>query len=211
MHQDLPVRSNPLFLPFFVSFTIIPTMAAQEEVKSGQILLSEPFMQDPYFRRSVVLLCEHHDEGSIGFILNKSIDMPLNDLMSEFPKFEAEVFYGGPVQTDTLHYVHNIGDLLDDSVKVADGVWWGGDFEKLKFLITSGLIEPNNIRFFVGYSGWSSGQLADELGYRSWVQADMDANYIFKIQPDQLWSRVMYNKGNLYEVIADLPEHMSWN
>jgi len=186
-------------------------MAAQEEVKSGQVLLSEPFMQDPYFRRSVVLLCEHHDEGSIGFILNKSIDMPLNDLMSEFPKFEAEVFYGGPVQTDTLHYVHNIGDLLDDSVKVADGVWWGGDFEKLKFLITSGLIEPNNIRFFVGYSGWSSGQLADELGYRSWVQADMDANYIFKIQPDQLWSRVMYNKGNLYEVIADLPEHMSWN
>ncbi|HNM27718.1 MAG TPA: YqgE/AlgH family protein, partial [Saprospiraceae bacterium] len=151
-------------------------MAAQEEVKSGQVLLAEPFMQDPYFRRSVVLLCEHHDEGSIGFILNKSIDMPLNDLMSEFPKFDAEVFYGGPVQTDTLHYVHNIGELLDDSVKVADGVWWGGDFDKLKFLITSGLIEPPNIRFFVGYSGWSSGQLSEELGYGSWVQADMDAN-----------------------------------
>ncbi|HNM25389.1 MAG TPA: YqgE/AlgH family protein, partial [Saprospiraceae bacterium] len=73
------------------------------------------------------------------------------------------------------------------------------------------LIEPPNIRFFVGYSGWSSGQLSEELGYGSWVQADMDANYLFKIQPDKLWSQVMYNKGNLYEVIADLPEHMSWN
>ena len=174
-------------------------------------MLAEPFMQDPYFRRSVVLLCEHHEEGSIGFILNKSIDMSLNDLMSEFPNFEAEVFYGGPVQTDTLHYVHNIGELLEESVKIADGVWWGGDFEKLKFLISSKLIEPNNIRFFVGYSGWSSGQLKDELKYGSWMQADMDANYIFKIKPNDLWSRVMYNKGNLYEVIADLPENMSWN
>ncbi len=186
-------------------------MAAQENVQGGQVLLAEPFMQDPYFRRSVVLLCEHHDEGSIGFILNKSIDMSLNDLMSEFPNFEAEVFYGGPVQTDTLHYVHNIGELLEESVKIADGVWWGGDFEKLKFLISSRLIEPNNIRFFVGYSGWSSGQLKDELEYGSWMQANMDANYIFKIKPNDLWSRVMYNKGNLYEVIADLPEHMSWN
>ncbi|MCC7504971.1 MAG: YqgE/AlgH family protein [Saprospiraceae bacterium] len=186
-------------------------MAAQQEVKSGQILLAEPFMQDPYFRRAVVLLCEHHDEGSVGFILNKSIDMGLNDLMTEFPKFETEVFYGGPVQTDTLHYVHNVGDLLEESVKVADGVWWGGDFEQLKFLISSQLIEPHNIRFFVGYSGWSSGQLSEELGYGSWVQADMDANYLFKTKPRELWSQVMYNKGNVFEILADMPEHISWN
>ncbi|MBL7805571.1 MAG: YqgE/AlgH family protein [Saprospiraceae bacterium] len=186
-------------------------MAAQQEVKSGQILLAEPFMQDPYFRRAVVLLCEHHDEGSVGFILNKSIDMGLNDLMTEFPKFETEVFYGGPVQTDTLHYVHNVGDLLEESVKVADGVWWGGDFEQLKFLISSQLIEPHNIRFFVGYSGWSSGQLSEELGYGSWVQADMDANYLFKTKPRELWSQVMYNKGNVFEILADMPEHISLN
>lgn len=186
-------------------------MAAQQEVKSGQILLAEPFMQDPYFRRAVVLLCEHHDEGSVGFILNKSIDMGLNDLMTEFPKFETEVFYGGPVQTDTLHYVHNVGDLLEESVKVADGVWWGGDFEQLKFLISSQLIEPHNIRFFVGYSGWSSGQLSEELGYGSWVQADMDANYLFKTKPRELWSQVMYNKGNVFEILADMPKHISWN
>jgi len=186
-------------------------MAAKSLIKSGQILLAEPFMQDPYFRRAVVLLCEHHEEGSLGFILNKSIDMGVNDLMSEFPRFDAEVFYGGPVQTDTLHYVHNLGDLLDESVKVADGVWWGGDFDKLKFLITNGLAEPANIRFFVGYSGWSGGQLGEEMEYESWVAAPMDANYVFKTQPARLWSQVMYNKGDIYEIIADMPEMMSWN
>lgn len=168
-------------------------------------------MQDPYFRRAVVLLVEHHEQGSLGFILNKSIDMGINELMSEFPKFETEVFYGGPVQTDTLHYVHNLGDLLEDSVKVADGVWWGGDFEKLKILISSELVQPHNIRFFVGYSGWTSGQLKDELEYGSWMSANMDANYVFKSTPKQLWSQVMYNKGNAYEIIADLPDLMSWN
>lgn len=186
-------------------------MAAKSLVKSGQILLAEPFMQDPYFHRAVVLLCEHHDEGSMGFILNKSIDMGVNDLIGEFPRFDAEVFYGGPVQTDTLHYVHNVGDLLDESIKVAKGVWMGGDFDKLKFLITSDLIKPENIRFFVGYSGWTGGQLNEEMEERSWVAAPMDANYVFKAQPGRLWSQVMYNKGDIYEIIADMPDMISWN
>jgi putative transcriptional regulator len=168
-------------------------------------------MQDPYFRRSVVLLCEHHDQGSIGFILNKSIDMGINELMSDFPRFDSEVFYGGPVQTDTLHYVHNFGDLLEESIQIAPGVWWGGDFDKLKFLISSELVQPNHIRFFVGYSGWTSGQLLDEMEYGSWLPADMDSNYIFKSKPTQLWSQVMYNKGNSYEIIADMPDPVAWN
>lgn len=180
-------------------------------VKSGQILLSEPFMIDPYFRRAVVLLCEHHEQGSLGFILNKSIDIQVNDLISDFPAFEAEVFYGGPVQTDTLHYIHNVGDLLDDSLQVSKGVWWGGDFDKLKALITTDLIKPENIRFFVGYSGWSSGQLGEEMETGSWMTAPMDANYLFKTKPQDMWSQVMYNKGNRYEVLADMPEHVCWN
>lgn len=168
-------------------------------------------MIDPYFRRAVVLLCEHHEQGSLGFILNKSIDIQVNDLISDFPAFEAEVFYGGPVQTDTLHYIHNVGDLLDDSLQVSKGVWWGGDFDKLKALITTDLIKPENIRFFVGYSGWSSGQLGEEMETGSWMTAPMDANYLFKTKPQDMWSQVMYNKGNRYEVLADMPEHVCWN
>ncbi len=186
-------------------------MAANTMIRSGQVLIAEPFMLDPYFRRSVVLLCEHHNEGTIGFILNKNIEMGINDLMSDFPPFDAEIFYGGPVQTDTLHYVHNLGNQLDDSVKIAEGVWWGGDFDQLKMLVSQQKIDSSNIRFFVGYSGWSAGQLKDEVEYGSWVPGEMDANYIFKLKPNRLWRQIMYNKGDIFEILSDMPENISWN
>ena len=182
-----------------------------EEVSQGKILLAEPFMLDPNFKRSAVLLCDHGEEGSVGFILNKPLDMRIDELVDGFPEFESEVLFGGPVQTDTIHYIHNVGDLLEDSRHVVDGVYWGGDFEKLKFLITSKLVEPHNIRFFVGYSGWSEGQLSDEMDYGSWLLAEMHANYLFKTSPKELWQQVMENKGNTYSVIAQMPEGISWN
>ncbi|MCL4153824.1 UNVERIFIED_CONTAM: hypothetical protein GTU68_050649, partial [Idotea baltica] len=89
-------------------------------------------MHDPYFHRGVVLLCEHHAEGSLGFIINKPLEMSLNELVEDFPEIESPVYYGGPVGNDTLHYIHNVGELLPDSVEVAPGVYWGGDFHKLK-------------------------------------------------------------------------------
>ena len=128
-----------------------------EELQSGVVLLAEPFMLDRYFRRSAILLCEHNEEGSIGFIMNRPLDLNIDGLIQDFPEFEAEVFYGGPVGNDTIHYIHNLGDLLEDSVKISSGVYWGGDFDKLKFLISSEMVQPHNIRFFMGYSGWSPG------------------------------------------------------
>lgn len=182
-----------------------------EDIKQGDILLAEPFMLDPNFKRSAVLLCEHGPEGTVGFILNKPLNMRIDELVDGFPEFDSEVLFGGPVQTDTIHYIHNVGSLLEDSREVIDGVYWGGDFEKLKFLISSKLIQPNNIRFFVGYSGWSEGQLIDEMGYGSWVLAEMHANYLFKSSPQDLWQQVMENKGDTFSVIAQLPDGLSWN
>jgi putative transcriptional regulator len=176
----------------------------REEVKSGKVLLAEPFMLDPNFKRSAVLLCEHSREGSIGFIMNKPLQMRIDELIEGFPEFNSEVFFGGPVQTDTVHFIHNIGDLLDDSVLISSGVYWGGDFEKLKFLISSDMISERNIRFFVGYSGWSEGQLTDEMTYGSWIMANMDSNYLFKLQPKELWE-------SAYTVISQIPELLSWN
>lgn len=184
---------------------------SQEEVKNGQLLVAEPFMLDPYFKRAVILLCDHRPDGTLGFMLNKTLDMHINELISDFPEFKSEVFYGGPVQTDTIHFLHNLGDLLEDSVKVAEGVYWGGDFEKLKFLISSQLIQPENVRFFVGYSGWSDGQLNEELESGSWVVADSDANYIFNLQPEILWKTILENKGDIFTVIAQMPEGNNMN
>lgn len=181
-------------------------------IQAGKVLVAEPFMVDPNFKRATILLCEHDkSEGSIGFIMNKPLATNIDELIDDFPEFASEVYFGGPVQTDTIHYIHNIGDLLDDSVEVARGVYWGGDFDKLKFLITSELIQPSQIRFFVGYSGWSEGQLTDEMEYGSWLVADMDANYLFRNEASDLWQQVMENKGNAYSVIAQVPEDISWN
>ncbi len=184
----------------------------ESTVASGKILLAEPFMLDPNFKRSAVLLCDHSkDEGSVGFILNKPLQTKINELIDEFPDFDSEVFFGGPVQMDTVHYLHNVGDLLEESIEVFRGVYWGGDFEKLKFLVAQDLIKPHQIRFFVGYSGWSEGQLDDEMNYGSWVLANMDANYLFKSEPETLWQLIMENKGNTYSVIAQMPDDLSWN
>lgn len=173
----------------------------------GKLLVSEPFMMDGNFKRSVVLLCDHTvDDGTVGFILNKPIDMKIEELVGDFPEIEAQVYYGGPVANDTLHYVHNVGDILDNSIEVSNGVYWGGDFDKLKFLIKSGLIMPDNIRFFLGYSGWSSGQLEAEMEIGSWVIANMDPNYIFKLSPKKLWEAILKNKGNVFSVISQVPD-----
>jgi putative transcriptional regulator len=107
--------------------------------------------------------------------------------------------------------VHNAGDLLEDSRPVSRGVWWGGDFDKLKFLMSSQLITPANIRFFVGYSGWSEGQLKDEKSLGSWVMANMHPNYLFKSKPNELWQQIMSNKGDSYSVIATMPDAVTWN
>jgi len=183
-----------------------------KKISTGNILLAEPFMIDPNFKRSVVLLCDHtKEEGTVGFVLNKNLGLKINELILEFPAFDTEVYYGGPVQTDSIHYIHNVGDILDNSTPVVDGVWWGGDFEKLKFLIASDLVQPHNIRFFVGYSGWSPGQLDKEMESGSWVTTEMFANYLFKSKPDSLWQQVMKNKGDRYEVIADMSDGVNWN
>ena len=182
------------------------------KAKTGDVLLAEPFMLDPHFKRGVVLLCDHtEEEGSVGFILNKPISSKVNELINDFPEFDAHIYYGGPVATDTIHYIHNVGDLLEESTEIISGVYWGGNFEKLKFLISSELILPENIRFYVGYSGWSPGQLQEELITGSWVISDMHPNYAFKSKSKSLWKKVMKNKGETYTVIAQMPDSFILN
>lgn len=180
-------------------------------VQRGSLLIAEPFMLDDYFRRTVILVCEHEDHGTTGFILNKPFHASMAQLVSDFPKFDAPVFLGGPVGTDSIHYLHNVGELLDGSLEVSKGVYWGGDFEKLKFLIENKLIQSHNIRFYVGYSGWSEGQLAGEMEEGSWLTGDMDPNYLFKIKPFVLWQNALMNKGDQYTVIAQMSDDPIYN
>ena len=180
-------------------------------IENGTILLAEPFMLDGNFKRSAILLVEHNDDGSLGFIINNRVNMRVDELVKEFPDFDAPVYFGGPVGTDTVHYLHRRGDLLQGSDEITKGIYWGGNYEQLKALIDQKLITPRDIRFFVGYSGWSNNQLQEELDGGSWVTARMYPNYLFKSQPEKLWAQVMENKGNAFSVIAGMREEPSYN
>ena len=187
-------------------------MTEKVKIASGQVLIAEPFLLDSNFKRCVICLCEHSDEGSLGFILNRPLNLSLEDLIGDLTVDEKfKVYYGGPVATDTIHYIHNLGDLIEDSVKIGTGVYWGGDYEKLKFLIESGLVLKNNIRFYIGYSGWSAGQLQEELQTGTWVPSELHPNYVFKTKSFSLWQQAMDHKGDVYSVIAQMPKGISLN
>ena len=184
----------------------------EHTVHTGSLLIAEPFMQESTFRRAVILITDHTpEEGTVGFIINKPLKISISELVEDFPDFEAVAYYGGPVSTNTIHYIHNVGHLLEGSTEVSNGVFWGGDFEKLKFLIKQELIKEDNIRFYIGYSGWSAGQLDEELDATTWIVSHMHPNYIFKSRPSKLWKQVLHHKGNVFSVLSQLPEHQSLN
>lgn len=174
--------------------------------KAGRLLVSEPFMQDSYFKRSVVLLTEHNDKGSFGLILNKPIPMYLSEAIENAPVFDSKLALGGPVQKETLHYLHTKGDLIPNSTLVVDGVYWGGDFEVIKNLIATDILTPENIRLFVGYSGWAEGQLDNEMEGKSWIIARATKEVLFSTKPEKLWSSVLERMGTPYDYLKNLPE-----
>lgn len=181
-------------------------------VQNGTLLIAEPFLEDPYFKQAVIMVCDHHKDGTLGFILNKPLELGVNDLLPDFPEMESNVYFGGPVEREsTLHFLHNVGDLLEGSARVMNGVWWGGDFTKLKFLIENELIKPNNIRFYLGYTGWEAGQLSGELVEKTWITSESDPNYPFMPNPSGLWEKVLNLKGDQFAILSELPKNTNLN
>lgn len=182
-----------------------------EAPQKGQLLVSEPFMQDPYFKGAVVFLCEYREEGAFGLIVNKPTETKVHEAVDDFPEVENVIFYGGPVQPNTLHYLHRRNDLLPDSIEVANGIFWGGDFERLIFLLDTKQIAPDEIRFFFGYSGWEQEQLLREMEEKSWIVSDAKQEYVFEEDPKNLWRNILLEMGDRYRIIANFPEQPSLN
>lgn len=179
--------------------------------QKGRILISEPFLMDNYFKRSIVLITEHSEEGTVGFVLNKPVNMKVNEIMSDFPAMDAVVSLGGPVQTNTLHYIHTMGDIIPNSMKVIDNIFWGGEFDVIKRLLESGSLNHENIRFFLGYSGWQSNQLEDELSENAWVVADIRPEEIMTPMNKYFWNKTLNRLGKKYQMWANFPENPQMN
>ena len=189
-------------------FTILPEDKIPER---GKILISEPFLPDTFFNRSIVYLTEHTPEGSVGFILNKKLEIILKDAVSGFDSFDDNLNMGGPVAPDTLHYLHTAGGLIPKSVSVDGNIFWGGDIDAVKSLIAFGKLDKSKIRFFLGYSGWSAGQLERELKENSWVIARIRSDLVMGNYGDGAWKRVLRSLKNKYRIWADFPESPEMN
>ncbi len=177
----------------------------------GKILISEPFLMDYYFKRSVVLLAEHNMDGSFGLILNKPVNLLLSDILQDFPAFDAPIFLGGPVKTDSLFYIHTLGHLIENSLEISKGLFWGGDIELVKELITLGKIAPDDIKFFVGYAGWVPKQLDGELKRNSWLVATIRARQVMEINSEELWVESLRKLGGDYTYWVNFPSDPAMN
>jgi len=178
----------------------------------GKFLLAEPFLEDPYFKRSVIYLVEHNDKGSIGFILNKPIDLKINNALVGFPDYKESLYLGGPVQRDQLYFLHRLGSHIENSIEIADGIYWGGDFDAVKEMIENKVIKPDEIRFFVGYSGWTTSQLEEEIKSKSWIVAPAKSEEVFNLDTKHLWSSVMKGLGGKeFAIMSNFPEDPNLN
>lgn len=180
--------------------------------RKGSLLISEPFLADNFFKRSVVYLCEHNEDGSFGFVLNNMLTVNLGDVMDGFTEeCGFQIGFGGPVNSSNLYYLHALKSELPDSVMVTNGVYTGGDFDIIQKLINTNLIDEKQIRFFLGYSGWGAGQLESELEDNSWVVCnDYDVDIISK-SDKSLWKNVLENMGGNFKVISNFPEDPALN
>uniref|UniRef100_UPI003216ADE8 YqgE/AlgH family protein n=1 Tax=uncultured Draconibacterium sp. TaxID=1573823 RepID=UPI003216ADE8 len=175
--------------------------------QKGRILIAEPFLTGNYFNRSVVFLVAHSEKGAVGFILNKKVDFPIHDVFPDFPECDADVYLGGPVATDSVYYIHKLGDKLPGSIHVLDDLYWGGDFEVLKRDIKRGMISPSDIRFFLGYSGWDAGQLENELKEDSWLVTDVEPAAVMRDLSESSWVEFVKKAGARYSVWENFPEN----
>ena len=162
----------------------------RKKVEIGNILIAEPFLQGKYFSRSVIFMVEHDEKGSIGFVLNKPMAYTTSDLVTELAGLEYPVYIGGPVEQNQLYYLHNHAEV-EDALQIVPGIYWGGDFSKLTRLLQEGKIQPGEVRFFAGYSGWDAGQLDRELDENSWMVGDITPARFFEIPNDNLWEASM--------------------
>jgi len=172
----------------------------------GKLLVSEPYLPDPNFERTIILLCEHNAEGSFGFVMNKPSLARLGDIMQDLKEIDAPVFIGGPVQQDTLHYIHRL-PKLEESTLVKDGIYWGGNFDQLVSLIETKQVAASDIKFFLGYSGWSVGQIDEELKEESWIVCDkVNEELLFDIKAEAMWQYTLRSMGGRFSVYSNYPE-----
>lgn len=180
-------------------------MSTSKTIEKGSLLIAKPFLGDPNFERGVILICEYSDQGSFGFVLNQVTDLFLGDVLEETIYQDVPLHLGGPVEKNTLHFIHRRPDLIQGGTEILDGVYWGGDFDHLQVLLNMNTIKPEDVVFFLGYSGWGEGQIDDELSDNAWIITNTTSDFIFDTPAESLWKELLMNMGGEYRSMAHYP------
>jgi len=176
----------------------------EQLITAGSLLLSDPFLKDLNFIRTAVLVCEHDKNGSFGFVVNKLSKYTLGSLVPAVENSTFPIYIGGPVQTDTLHFIHSLPEEIG-GFEVEKGLFWGGNFEVVLNLIQQELISENDIKFFLGYSGWGSKQLDDEITEKSWIVSTANKRLILETTADNIWKNALKNMDGEYALMTNYP------
>jgi putative transcriptional regulator len=173
----------------------------------GSLLISEPFLQNAYFQRSVVLLIEHNTDGSMGFVLNKKTNLIINDFFPELENLsDIPIYLGGPVSSNRLFFIHTLEEVIPDSVKITDGLYFDGNFDKLKQYIVNGNSIKGKVKFFLGYSGWTKAQLAFEIKEDSWMVSRSANSNIMLADGELFWKHSLEVLGKQFKAWTNFPK-----
>lgn len=183
-------------------------------IQKGVFLIALPSsisFGDDIFNKSVILITDDTTDGHMGFILNKSTDLLLSELIPQ-TSGAFTVYKGGPVENDTLFCIHRCPELIPDSIHVVDDIYLGGDFTAILAIIEQGLVTSLDIRFFMGYSGWGINQLENEIIAKNWVATDsISLAKLFSINTDNYWKTAIKNLGEEYAIWLNTPDNPNDN
>jgi len=173
----------------------------------GAVLISEPFSIDSFFKRTVVLLVDHNEEGTVGFVLNKPFsNITVNEAIEGFPKYKDHLYSGGPVEKENLYFLHNVPDKIPDGTEIIPGLFWGGDFATLQLMLDTKQIKESQVKLFAGYSGWGKGQLNEEITEKSWIVTEDTVENILSTYDKNYWNQILGRMGTKFSIMSNFPE-----
>lgn len=176
-----------------------------KELKEGSILLSEPLLPDENFSRTVVLICEHNDKGTVGLVLNRITISKLSDVVDGFDSVDLPLYNGGPVERDVLQFIHTIGPEVPETTCIGEGIYWGGELDYIRDLAKKGTLKASQICFFIGYAGWGKYQLYNEIAEKSWLVSDLDPVPMLTVKSDEMWEYCVRNLGEAFRIWLNCP------
>ena len=180
----------------------------------GSLLIANPVLPDPNFSRTVILLCNHNDQGSFGLVINRSTQLKAPDLFSSIDilkSYNAKIYIGGPVSQSMVFYLYRSSRNVIDLDEICSGVYLGSNLETLESLYLDIENPEENIRFYLGYSGWSDGQLDGEMEQNSWLVQDANEQFVFLDSENLIWPKAVNSLGEKYQYLTKAPVNPQWN